>query len=85
MMQIGGDFNLAEEPLGTNDDGEFGPEHLDRHFAVVLQVLGEVDGRHAAAPDLSLDGVAVGKGGLETVEDVCHGALCPLGYLPTIR
>lgn len=38
-------------------------EHRDRHLAVVLEVLGQADGGHAALAELSLEGVAVGQGG----------------------
>ena len=36
-------------------------QDLDRDLTVVLQVLRQVDRRHAAAANLTLDGVAVGK------------------------
>ncbi len=39
-------------------------------FALVLQVLGEVHRGHAARADLTLDGIAVGEGGFETVDEV---------------
>jgi hypothetical protein len=45
---------------------------------VVFEVFGEVHGRHAPRPDLSLDGVAVGEGCLEAVEEVWHCVLAPL-------
>ena len=45
-----------------------GLEHLDGDLAVVLHVVGEVDGRHAALAELTLDLVGVGQGGLETTE-----------------
>ena len=41
--------------------------------ALVLDVVGEVDGGHATCADLTLDAVAVGEGGFEAVEDVGHG------------
>ena len=65
MLQPGGDLDLAEEPLGPERGGELGAEHLHGHLAVVLQVLGEEDRGHAPAPELALDGVAVGQSGLE--------------------
>ena len=55
-----------EEPLGAEHGGELGPEHLERDLAVVLEVLGEVDGRHAALAELALDAVAVGQGSLQS-------------------
>ena len=44
-----------------------------RHLAVVADVVGQVDGRHAAGADLALDPVAVGQGGLEPAEELGHG------------
>ena len=38
----------------------------------MLEVFGEVDGRHAANTEFVLDGVAVSKGGFETVEELRH-------------
>ena len=40
-------------------------ENFDRDFAVVLQVLSEIDGGHAALPQLPLEAVAVGERGRE--------------------
>ena len=60
MVELGGDRDLAQEPLGAERVGEFGVEDLDRHGAVVLEVVREVDGGHAAVAELALDAVAVG-------------------------
>ena len=35
-----------------------GGQDLDRYAAAVLEVLGQIDQRHATAPDLALDPVA---------------------------
>ena len=43
--------------------------------------LGQVDRGHAAFTKLTLDGVAVGEGGFETVENVWH---CVLALLATV-
>jgi hypothetical protein len=34
-------FHLAQKPLDPKRGGELGTQHLDRHAAVVLLVLGE--------------------------------------------
>ena len=75
MLQVGGGLDLAEEPLGADHGGELGPQHLDRDLAVVLEVLGEVDGGHAALAELALDAVAVGQRGGEAGSGLVHG--CP--------
>ncbi len=54
MLQIGSSGDLGKEPLGADDRGQFGPQHLDRHAAVVPDVLRQVDGGHAALPELPL-------------------------------
>jgi hypothetical protein len=35
-------------------------QHLESDLPVVLEIMGKVDRRHSAAPELTLDGVAVG-------------------------
>ena len=42
--------------------------------AVVLEVLREVDGGHAALSELALDAVAVGEGGAEAVRRCWQGS-----------
>ena len=72
MLELGGDLDLAQEPLGTDDRGELGMQHLDGDLAVVLEVLRQVDGGHAAPAELALDQVAVGQGGGEAGKGVGH-------------
>src|SRR6476469_5376231 len=84
MLQAAGDADLAEEPIGPKRAAELGPHHLQRDRPTVLEIPSEVDRGPAPATELSLDGVAVGQGGLETLEQVhvrARGALqvTPLG------
>jgi hypothetical protein len=72
VLQVGSEPDLAEKALASNPGGELGPEQLDRDGAVMLQVAGEIDGRHAAAAELPLDAVAVGEGRLQMVGDYCQ-------------
>ena len=65
MLQAGGELDLAQEPLGAERRGELGMEHLEGDRAVVLEVLGQVDRRHAAAAELALERVAIGERRLE--------------------
>ncbi len=60
MVQIGRDFDLTVKPLRSKRGGLFGPQDLDRHLALMLQVFGEMDRRHPTAAQRALDGVAVG-------------------------
>ena len=61
MLQRGGRLDLGEKPLAAQRRGEIGVEHLDRDAAIVLHVVREVHGRHAAATELALDAVAIGE------------------------
>ena len=68
MLELGADLDLAGEPLGTERGGELGAEHFHRDLAVVLEVLGEIDGGHAALAELPRNRVAVGESGADGVE-----------------
>ena len=73
MLQLGGGLNLLDEPIRAQDRGELGLQHLDGDFAVVLEVLGEVDGGHAPRAELPLDAVPVGEGAGQVRERVDQG------------
>ncbi len=49
MLEAGGGADLAQEALGAEGGAQLGVEDLERDGAVVLEVVGEVDARHAAA------------------------------------
>jgi hypothetical protein len=72
VLEIGGDLDLFGEAVGADDGGELGAEHLEGDLAVVLQVVGQVNGCHAAVAEFALDTVAVGEGRSET-GGVGHG------------
>jgi len=73
VCQVRGDPDLAEEPLRAQGGGELRPEDLDRHLAVVPLVAREVDRRHAALPELTLDVITAGQGGSDPVDGAEHG------------
>jgi hypothetical protein len=60
VLQVSGDLDLVQEPLGAKHGGKFGVQHLDGDLAVVPDVVRKIDRRHAAAAELTLDRVAVG-------------------------
>ena len=74
MLQPGGEPDLALEALGTQRDRELGVEHLECHRAVVLEVAGQEDRSHAAAPELPLERVATAQPALELRLQVGHRA-----------
>ena len=63
MLELGRDLDFAGESLRAQGGGEFGPQHLHRHLAAVLHILGEVDRGHPAGAELPLDRVAAGQRG----------------------
>jgi hypothetical protein len=72
MLETGDRLDLAQEPLGTDHRGKLGTQHLDRDLPVVLEVLGEVDRRHAALAQLALDRIAIGERQTEPVLEIGH-------------
>ena len=72
MLQICRRLDLGQKPLGANRHREFGLEHLDRDLAIVLEVLGEIDGSHATSAKFTLDAVAATQRRAEATEHVTH-------------
>jgi hypothetical protein len=81
VLQVGGDLDLVQEPLGAEDGRKLRVENLDGDLAIVLQVVGEVDRRHAAAAELALDAIAVGQSGLQAFKNVGHGSSKTRSYV----
>ncbi len=75
MLQVGGDADLAEEPFVAERLGQLRMNHLDGDLAIVLEVVGQPDRRHASAAKLSLYPVVAGKRGLEPGKNVGHGMI----------
>jgi hypothetical protein len=46
MLKTRGRADLALEPLGSQGRGQLWVQHLQGHLAIVLYVLGEIDGGH---------------------------------------
>ena len=70
VLQVGGDPDLGEEAVAADDGAQLGMEDLDGDLAAVLQVLGEVDGGHAALAELALEAVTVTERIGEAVEAI---------------
>jgi hypothetical protein len=62
MLQLGGGFDLPEEPPDSDAHRELVMHDLDRDLAIVAHVLGEIHVGHAAGADLPLEDIAVGQG-----------------------
>ena len=61
MSETSGDFDLAQEALGSYRGRKLGSEHLDRDGTVVLQIAREIDDRHPATAQLAHDEIASGE------------------------
>ena len=73
VLQMGGDPDLTQEALDSEHGGELGAQHLQGDGAIVLQIPGEIHGRHATGADLTLDSVVLGEGRPETFQRIGHG------------
>ena len=58
MLEVGCRLDLGQESLGPDHRGQLGLEDLQRDLSLVFEVVGQVDRRHAALTELTLDGVA---------------------------
>ena len=65
MGKLRCDFNFAKEPIGAQHCSQLGVQHLEGDESLVLAVLTEVNRRHPAPPQLSLDRVAIRQLGTE--------------------
>ena len=72
MLQARRGADLGEEALAAERRAQVGVQHLDGDVAIVLEIVREVHGGHAALAELAVEAVAVGEGGGEAVERA-HG------------
>src|SRR5262245_51273079 len=61
MLQIRGELDLLQKPLGPQHRGELRMQDLDRHVAAMPDVLGEIHGRHTALAELADQAVTIGE------------------------
>src|SRR4051794_36591890 len=71
MLQIRGYSDFLQEPVSAEYCCELGVENLDGDLAVVFPVVGEIDGRHTTAAELTLDGVGTERA-LNLFEAISH-------------
>ena len=69
VLEPGGGPDFREESLAPEGGAQVGMEDLDGDVAVVLEVVGEIDGRHPALAQLALDPVASLEGLGEALGD----------------
>ena len=75
MLERRRNLNLPQEPVTAEHRGDLWLHDLDRHLAMVLQIMGEIHGGHATCTEFTRDGVAVGEGRLEASETVGHSGV----------
>jgi hypothetical protein len=58
--ELGRDADLTQEPLGAERGRELGAQHFECHQAIMSEIAREIDHRHPATTQLTLDRVTVG-------------------------
>jgi hypothetical protein len=76
MLEASGDPYLPKKAVGTQRGGELIAQQLDGNQAAVLEVVGQIDGGHAAATKLALDAVATSQGSCQREHGVGQDTLC---------
>ena len=61
MLQPGRDLDFPKEAFRAHRGRQLGTQDLQGDLAVVLEVLGEIHDRHAAAAQLALKQVAISQ------------------------
>ena len=80
VLKVGGRSDLPQEPLGPDDGGELGAKHLERHLAVVAEVVGQVHVGHSPRAEGALDAIALGQRDGECREWIGHVCRKLLNY-----
>jgi hypothetical protein len=75
MGKSGGGLDLAQEAVGAECIREVGVNHLEGHPPPVLQVVGEVNRSHSAAPELAIERIAASQEALEAVRQVSRAGV----------
>jgi hypothetical protein len=80
MLQPCCELDLSAKPVDAQVGGDFERQNLDDDLAPEVPVDRQEHAAHAAADDLSLEGVRTAQGTLEGREEVGHGEKLPTGY-----
>ena len=62
MVKLRDQSDFSQESLAAKLSRDVGPQHLQGHIAVVLQIVREVDCRHPALAQFAVEAVAVAQG-----------------------
>ena len=77
MLQAGGGADLGEKSFAAERRAQVGMQHFDRDITIVLEVVREIHGGHAAGAELAGDSVAVDEGDHEAIGHGGHGVVNP--------
>ena len=75
MIQPRCDLDLPKEPIGSQCSREIRMQDFQRHEPLVLLVLRQVDGSHAALPQLTVDRIRLRECGSNSFygrAGLCH-------------
>ena len=62
MVKLRDQPDFSHESLAAQLGRDVGPQHLQGHIAVVLQIVREVDCRHSALAQFAVEAIAVAQG-----------------------
>ena len=65
MVELSGDGDFAQEAFGAKRGGQLAPQDFEGDLPVVLEIVGEIDDRHAAGTEFPVDAVALPQRGGE--------------------
>jgi hypothetical protein len=65
-------LDLALEALGTKRVGRFRVEYLERHRALVPEIVNQKHRGHTTPTQLAVESVTVTQAALEQLPEVCH-------------
>ena len=82
VLQFRGGLDLAQKPLGPECGTEIRVQHLDRDIALVLEIVREVHGGHAAGTEFAGYAAALDHGRGEAIR-AAHRAPSISSPLPT--
>ena len=74
MHQPRGEANLPVEPIRPGGNAKLRPQDLQGDITVALEVTREVDDRHTAGAQLTLDPVALCQAGAKAFDGIRGGA-----------
>ena len=73
-------LDLLHEPRGAQHGREFGFQDLDGDLAGVLEILGQIDRRHAPRAELAFDPVTVRQGRRESIRWLGHRSCSGMAF-----